>query len=395
MFFALTAGGTNRLELYRWGSDCRAPTIVGDYDFGTLPPHEFYLWQDAARPSRILIFQSFFSGPARGLRVIDVSDPAQPRLLGVWDMPAGLAADAGLHSVALSADGRLAYLSAWTAGLILADSSDFATGRDHPQLRLLTSLGNAVRTPPGNVHSAVALPGRAVLLITDEVYPRPGGSGCPYGPAHLVDVADAGHPRIISALAVPENDPQTCATNPLATWTSHNPTLTSNLALVSWYSAGLQVFDVSDPAHPVRLAEYRADLVQPRARDSQLFFGATLTWSYPVIHAGLIYVVDVNQGLLVLRYRGPFEGEISGLAAAEGNSNLTQPLSPNAASASAPPAATELPATASAGSPPPRAVSTAAEPLRLGSWWWVAGATIAAVAAVGLLVIRRRARGRP
>ena len=44
-------------------------------------------------------------------------------------------------------------------------------------------------------------------------------------------------------------------------------------------------------------------------------------WSYPVISDGLVYVVDVRNGLYVLRYHGPHEEELQ-TGFREGNSNL-------------------------------------------------------------------------
>lgn len=48
--------------------------------------------------------------------------------------------------------------------------------------------------------------------------------------------------------------------------------------------------------------------------------GVTM-WSYPIIRDGLIYVVDLRNGLYVLRYTGAFEDEVAGRAYLEGNSN--------------------------------------------------------------------------
>ena len=45
-------------------------------------------------------------------------------------------------------------------------------------------------------------------------------------------------------------------------------------------------------------------------------------WSYPIIKDGLIYVVDIRNGLYVLRYTGPFAGEVENTGFLEGNSNL-------------------------------------------------------------------------
>jgi hypothetical protein len=45
-------------------------------------------------------------------------------------------------------------------------------------------------------------------------------------------------------------------------------------------------------------------------------------WSYPIIQDGLIYVVDIRNGLYVLKYRGPLEGEVASTGFLEGNSNV-------------------------------------------------------------------------
>jgi hypothetical protein len=44
-------------------------------------------------------------------------------------------------------------------------------------------------------------------------------------------------------------------------------------------------------------------------------------WSYPIITDGLIYVIDLRNGLYVLKYTGRFEKEINKITFLEGNSN--------------------------------------------------------------------------
>jgi hypothetical protein len=318
--YALGRGGVNRLDLYRWeGDDCSHPTAAGAYNFGGRAPHEFYLWQDPGG-DRLLLFTTMFSGGAGDLQVIDATDPSSPRLAGTWTPPIGL-----LHSFSLSGDGHRAYLSLWTGGLLVADVSQFTTGQPNPQLSLLTNVGSRLRPlPGGNVHSAVPLPARALVMLTDERYPP----ACPYGPARLADVSDPGTPREVSVLAAPENDLATCRNSPAGTYTSHNPTLVGDVGLVTWYSSGLQVFDLADPAQPVRLAEFRPQAAQPGARDPQLGATLAMTWSYPIVRDGLVYVADINQGLYVLRYRGPHQEQLEQVAFAEGNSNLFRQRAP-------------------------------------------------------------------
>jgi len=384
MHYALK-GRLNQFDFYHWDADCRRPVAVGTYGLGDRRPHEFYLWQDPARPDRVLLFVTVPRGRDRNLEVIDASNPASPVSIGGWSMPAGLAAGASLHSVALSEDGRTAYLSLWTGGLLLADASDFTSGAGSPALRLITPAANALRYAPGNVHSAVPLPGRPLVVLTDEEYVP---AGCPYGWARLVDVSEATRPRLAGSLQAPENDPARCRAAPLGAYTSHNPSLTPHLALITWYSAGLQVFDVSDPLNPGRVAEYRSGGVSPRRRDAALGGTAAMTWSYPVIHEGLIYVSDINQGLMVLRYQGPHAGEVSGLAFAEGNSNLSRQ---QAAAVSPSPS----PTVASA-APSPTAPLQAAQVRRALNLWFVLGSVGAALslAVLGVVLALRLRRSR-
>ena len=45
-------------------------------------------------------------------------------------------------------------------------------------------------------------------------------------------------------------------------------------------------------------------------------------WSYPIIRNGLIYAVDIRNGLYILKYTGPHASEVAGINFLEGNSNL-------------------------------------------------------------------------
>lgn len=340
---AVAAGGVNRLRLLRWtGDDCAHPQPAAVHGFGPRPPHEMYLWR-SPDGSRTLLFVTMFSGGAADLQVFAL-DGGGFAPVGTWSPPGGL-----LHSIALTPDGHTAFLSLWTGGMLVADASDFTAGVASPALRLLTAPGDALAPlPGGNIHSAVPVPGRALVLVTDERYPP----ACPYGPARLVDVADPAHPRPVATLTVPENDLATCRAAPAGAYTSHDPTLTADLALVSWYSAGLQAFDISDPAHPLRLAELRPAGSIPGSRDPTLGSTQAMTWSYPVLRDGLVYVADINQGLLVVRYRGPHQEEVSGAGLVEGDSNLAGPTPVPAPSQPAPgagPTPASLAPTAGAG----------------------------------------------
>lgn len=322
---APTGGEVENFKLYDI-ADRRAPRLVA-----TLPvtgdfrrprsPHEFYLWRDGAR---VLLFVSAPPGPP-AFEVIDLTDPRAP-VRTTWDPTQEgvrrLSGDYILHSVGVSADGKIAYLSHLRAGLLLADVSAL------PAVRLLTPPDAAVTWPPDDFagpHSAVQLRGRNVLVLSEEVYPNPLGPGCPWGHVRTVDASDPAAPVLLGEFRLPENDPAYCADgdHDRIAFTAHNITTTRDLAFVTWYSGGLQVIDVEDPRAPVGLAELRPEPVPVVEHEDPILGGhPVLMWSYPVIQGGLIYVVDSRNGLYVLRYRGRHEAQLVEDLFVEGNSNL-------------------------------------------------------------------------
>ena len=44
-------------------------------------------------------------------------------------------------------------------------------------------------------------------------------------------------------------------------------------------------------------------------------------WSYVIVKDGLIYAVDLRNGLYVLKYTGPFADEVKRIRYLDGNSN--------------------------------------------------------------------------
>ncbi len=144
-----------------------------------------------------------------------------------------------------------------------------------------------------------------------------------------------GAPRIQGEYRVaPHNQPGYCETvepdqENFSSQSAHNPTLTPNLALTTWHSRGFQLYSVENPAKPRQLAEY---LPQPlpvvQTEDPALSAGRdkVVMWSYPIVKDGLIYVIDLRNGLYILRYDGRCEEELNDVSFLEGNSNLGDAL---------------------------------------------------------------------
>ena len=317
------------------GKRAAKPVLVSTYH-PLRTPHEFFLWQDPNDPRRALLYLStpgYFGG---SLLVIDISSAREGvfREVASWSTAfpdPGLNDD--LHSLSVSPDGTRAYLAFLTAGFFVLDTSELAKGLPAPAIRLVTPLANRVRWPGPGPHSAVKVPGRDLVLTTDEVYGGIGpDAGCPWGWVHLIDVSDEPSPQIVSEYRVtPYNEEAYCdevsgERNVGSSFSSHNPTVTEHLALVTWHSAGLQLFSTSDPARPTQLAAFVPEpLSSVATEDPALSSGPdqVVMWSYPIIQDGLIYVVDIRNGLYVLKYHGPDEGEVASTGFLEGNSNLS------------------------------------------------------------------------
>jgi hypothetical protein len=323
------------------GANAANPKLVATYvpSVETEPqiPHEFFIWSDPQRPGRVLLYETRPSGSGTALFVVDISHARENKFeeIGFW---AGEIsdpdADVRLHSLTLSGDGRRAYVAYLGGGFIVADTSDFADNKPKPDIRQLTPGEKRVHWGDPGAHSAIQIPGRPQwAMTTDEVYGKLGGvlagHGCPWGWVRFIDIADPAAPRVASQYRLPSNDPAICGSvgadrDNFSSFSSHNPTLTPHLAFVTWHSAGLQAIDITDPEHPTGAAQYLPDpLPLVDTEDPALSSGTdkVVMWSFPIVQNGLIYAIDIRNGLYILRYHGPHEDEVSQVGFLDGNSN--------------------------------------------------------------------------
>jgi hypothetical protein len=334
-----------------------------------IKPHEFFLWIDPENRERALLFESTpisSVNPARPNFVIEdisaVPAGGTVRLAaeGNWNQffpgaanPANYDFDLSLHSMTPTADGTRTYLAYLRGGFGIVDTSKVANNQ--VPAGTVESLNDDLITPvpfltwgtgprcPGHTaagcaesHSAVPFPGRPFALTIDEVYGTftADSFGWPWGWARIIDVRNPSQPSILSEFKVfqnteafrPQVDP---ATAQFTSYSSHNPTVLRHLVLDSWHSAGLQAIDIAKPAAPNRAGVFSpAPLASVALEDPALSRGPNkvVMWSFPIIKDGLIYVVDVRNGLYILRYRGPHHGEVDQIRFLEGNSNLGDAL---------------------------------------------------------------------
>lgn len=283
-------------------------------------------------------------------------DPTSPDGCGPYDC------NLFVHSMGVSADGTRTFLAQEAGHFLVLDTSSVV---NNPTPGVVQSLNNSLLTNPTNrpvwlqtpadpaavpqnctknaaaggvgcpnSHSAVKVPGRHLAVTTDEVYGTytDPSFGCPWGWQRVIDISDETHPFIAGEFKIAEDQLAFCGTSsddPLTeqftSFSSHNPTVLPHLAIVAWHSGGLQVSDISDPTNPVQAGFFApAPLASVTTEDPALSRGPNqdVMWSYPIIKDGLIYVVDVRNGLYILQYIGPHADEVAGIDFLEGNSNL-------------------------------------------------------------------------
>lgn len=335
------------------GANSAHPRLLATY-VPPAKPHEMFLWTDPKRAGRALLYYSTptsdLSGP--NLVVLDISHARAGEFeqLATFNPNQQYPAhtrqvrNVALHSVALNPAGTRAYLSYLGGGVLIADTTDLARGRTAPRVRLVTPVANRVEYTNPGAHSAVKVPGRPYVLVTEEVYgdlldfrdPKTGfvdNEGCPWGWVQIANIADQRDPRVVAAYRTQYNRPSYCRTpagqdpqnTTYTSYAAHNPTVLPDLAFVTWHSAGLLAISIADPARPSRAGSFSpSPLASVATEDPALSAGnnKVVMWSYPVIRDGLIYVVDVRNGLYVLRYAGKGAAEVDAIRFYEGNSNL-------------------------------------------------------------------------
>ena len=310
----------------------------------TLDTHEFFIWEDPKNPQRALLFAA--SAGSR-LQIYDISpvlkgrDPAVPDAekapVRTLDTTHGFgnSSGSGIHSFSVSNDGTRGYFALLTRGFGVVDFTDFTDNDPATNTyRPITPQANRPTWPGPGAHSAIKLWNQDWVYVSDEVYGTitGNGHGCPWGWTRFIDIADETRPVVRSDFRLPENQPLACElfNPPRTSYSAHNPTLTPSIAFSTWHSGGFQAMDITNPTNVTQLAEFKPrplDMVaneDPRLSNDVLpgrTDNKVVMWSYPVIQNGLIYVVDLRNGLYILEYNGPYSQEVDSVGFLEGNSN--------------------------------------------------------------------------
>ena len=213
-------------------------------------------------------------GVGNGLRILDISDPENPSVVArFW------AGESFLHDVYVR-DG-LAFLSHWNAGLVILDvGNGIADGSpENPvEVSRLSELG-------GQTHNAWYWPESGYVFVGEEDFDSP-------GIMHVVDLRNLLEPREVATFRVPGQTPHNF-------WLDEG----SGTLYLAWYGNGIRALDVTGDLlgeldHQGREIAgfiYNGGSGTSCNRGS----GDTCTWA-PQVHRGLVWVSDMNQGLVGL-----------------------------------------------------------------------------------------------
>ena len=213
-------------------------------------------------------------GVGSGLRVMDISDPADPRIVASF-----YGGESFLHDVYVR-DG-LAFLSHWNAGLIILDVGNGIAGGS-PASPVEVSR---IKTVGGQTHNAWYWPAAGYVFVGEEDFATP-------GLMHVVDVRNLAAPREVATFRVEGSTPHNF-------WLDED----TGVLYMAWYANGLRAVDVTGEllgeldrqGREIAFARYG-----PNGFNCSRQVGGTCSWA-PQLHRGRVYVSDMDTGLLVLQ----------------------------------------------------------------------------------------------
>ncbi|MBI4522820.1 MAG: hypothetical protein HY695_03290 [Deltaproteobacteria bacterium] len=244
-------------------------------------------------------------------QIVDISNPANPREISRFWLPEQeegapkTGARLSCHGPA-HVEGTRAYLPYGEGGGIIVDISDLS------RPKLLSQLLFRGLCSRQGIHTYLPLPRRALALINDEAIQENGNENLNL--AGIVDLRDETDPRIISLFPQPVPPAESGLKNffekggRFGPHNQHHPNHQScledrdDLAYLSYFNAGLRVYDIRDPRTPREIAYFIPPDPKQRVgtKPSRL---VVQTEDVLVDRRGFIYISEKNQGIYIIRLK--------------------------------------------------------------------------------------------
>jgi hypothetical protein len=192
--------------------------------------------------------------------VVDMADPEHPVEIGRWWWPGQWSGGGetptwpegkrfAAHHALL--DGGTAYLGYGDAGLVVLDIEDVGSPK---------KIGHLQWSPGGDTHTCLPLPGRKLVVATDETTTHRCVDESHY--VRVIDVSQPSSPRVVGICPEPDGDycergmrfgPHNLHENRPGTYSSET------IVFVSYFNAGLRVYDLSNAESPKEIAFWEPD----------------------------------------------------------------------------------------------------------------------------------------
>jgi hypothetical protein len=255
------SGGSAHFDIYDISGDCRQPQLLASREIGEAVGHAGEFAPDG--------MTYYGTDTGRGIRAIDVSDPANPQLIAEG-FPVST------HDISTSLDGTLSYQAVVGLGagpdngLAILDVSQIQQRVANPQVAVISEVywedGAAAQ-----MTQEFRQNDRLYVLFADEGLSSATKAGfCneglpPFGMARIFDVTDPAAPQLVAKLMLEIHDPDNCALTTgdgenLFGYDSHYCTVddVANATMVACghFESGLRVFDIRDLYRPREIAYY-------------------------------------------------------------------------------------------------------------------------------------------
>ena len=242
------------------------------------------------------------------LAIIDMADPAKPRLAGRWwlpgmnraggeEKPASFGKRTALHH--LISAGNIGYAAWRDGGFTIHDIADPANPK-------LLSHINWSPPYPGGTHTPLPLPGRKLAIVADESNADYCAKGLFY--TWVLDVRADENPVPIATMPTPTDRGDYCKIGNFGPHNLHENRPGSfqseEIIFATYHDAGVRVFDIRDQYQPKEIASWvpppPTKMFDPRPNVAK----CAMTCDCYVTPQGLMYVSDWNAGMHVMQFEG-------------------------------------------------------------------------------------------
>jgi hypothetical protein len=276
------------------------PDIGRTFAYVSVPASEY---EEEGSPS------GFRDREGRGdFRLIDITDPANPVEVSDWgvihDAGGPLGPGQGCdpdpvfgHSAEPSADGKTAFVAYWDSGFVALDVTD-------PADPVLLGDTDYDADEDGDGHSSMYDDARELLFTADEDFGKNCGPDIErgYGYLRVYDASDLSSMTQIGEYRTPGSMGTGLPAS--GDYTIHNPMVHDETVYISWYSDGIRVVDSSDPTNPTEIAHFvpPAGLNPVKPSQRGVLSNTPQMWGvYYDEERDLVLGSDMNSGLWILQ----------------------------------------------------------------------------------------------